>query len=138
LIRPGQTLVVPRLGFDSSPVARRSAADGTYTVRRADTLWDIARAFGTSVAALQTANGLGESVVLHPGQKLRIPESTADRPATTLGRDATNGSYLVRSGDTLYDIARRFNITVGSLKRANGLTGSRIHPGDVLKIPSRG
>jgi LysM repeat protein len=50
---------------------------------------------------------------------------------------ATSGSvYEVRRGDTLYDIARHFGTSVTAIKRANGLSGSRIYPGDVLLIPA--
>jgi membrane-bound lytic murein transglycosylase D len=44
-------------------------------------------------------------------------------------------TYRVRSGDTLYDIARKFGVSTTALQRANGLRGSRIYPGDVLTIP---
>ncbi len=56
----------------------------------------------------------------------------------SLGQD--NGQpveYVVRSGDTLFNIARRFEITVGTLKEANALSGDQIRVGQVLTIPSR-
>jgi len=138
LIRPGQTLIIPRLGFETAPTTRRSTEDGSYVVRRSDTLWDIARAFNVSVAALQSANGIGPSVVIHPGQRLHIPPSATTRPHSDTTTKTTSDSYRVRSGDTLYGIARRFNISVASLKQANGLTDTRIHPGEVLRIPAEG
>jgi LysM repeat protein len=46
------------------------------------------------------------------------------------------GTYKVQKGDTLYDIARRFGVSMSDLRRANGLRTSRIYPGDVLQIPS--
>jgi LysM repeat protein len=65
-----------------------------------------------------------------PGGKPATAATAAStRPAPA---DAT---YTVRRGDTLFDIARRFGITVVLLQKANGLRGSRINPGDVLQIP---
>ncbi len=53
-----------------------------------------------------------------------------------LGNETVNEYYVVR-GDTLYEIARRHATTVGMVKRANGLRGDRIYPGQVLKLPAR-
>lgn len=74
LIRPGQELIVPRFGLDAPPPpARREAPQGTYVVRSADTLWDIARSFGVRVAQLCEVNGIGPDDPIFPGQRLRIP-----------------------------------------------------------------
>jgi len=134
LIHPGQTLVVPRFGAPRPQPTRHASGEGTYMVQRNDTLWDIARSFGMSVDSLCAANGLSRRDTIRPGQRLEIPadRSETDSPATTR-RDTT---YKVRRGDTLYDIARRFGVSISALRRANRLTGSRIHPGDVLRIPS--
>lgn len=137
LIHPGDTLIVPRFGssWTPSPQPRHRVASGnTYVVQRNDTLWDIARSFGTSVDALVTANGLSRRAPIKPGQRLTIPSGSASAAAVrSAGSSPT--TYTVRRGDTLYDIARRFGVSVSDLRRANGLSGSRIHPGDVLQIP---
>jgi membrane-bound lytic murein transglycosylase D len=136
LIHPGDTLIVPRFGSSWTPSPqpeRRIAEGGTYVVQRNDTLWDIARSFGTSVDALAAANGLSRRDTIKPGQKLTIPSARSTAVAASSTSGAT--TYTVRRGDTLYDIARRFGVSVSDLRRANGLSGSRIHPGDVLHIP---
>ncbi len=142
LIHPGQNLVVPRFGTPvrqsgpSKPSRQRVASGGNYEVQRNDTLWDIARSFGTSVDSLCSANGLTPRSTIRPGQRLEIPSggspSATTAPATTHQAATT---YKVRRGDTLYDIARKFGISVSALRRANGLTSSRIYPGEVLRIP---
>jgi membrane-bound lytic murein transglycosylase D len=135
LIRPGQTLLVPRLGISYSQPRQRVADKGSYVVQRNDTLWDIARSFNVSVDTLCTANGLSRRDTIHPGQRLVIPtQSTGGTTSTQPQSDET--LYTVRRGDTLYDIARKFGTTVGALKRANGIRGSRIYPGDMLRIPA--
>jgi membrane-bound lytic murein transglycosylase D len=77
LIHPGETLLVPRPGVEISAtirIARRSSSEGIYVVQSSDTLWDIARSFGVDIENLCAANGLGRDQVIHPGQRLRIPD----------------------------------------------------------------
>jgi len=135
LIHPGQALIVPRLGYSSvntaRPARRSVGHSGTYQVRSNDTLWDIARSFDVTVDHLCAANGITRRATIRPGQTLAIPGS----PRETRRIAAVHHTYRVRRGDTLYDIARRFGTSVPALKRANGIRGSRIHPGDVLRIP---
>jgi peptidoglycan endopeptidase LytE len=97
-----------------------------------DTLWDIARSFSVTVDSLCAVNGISKRQPIHPGQRLEIP---VGRVASAGVERSSSSVYRVRSGDTLYDIARKFNVSVRDLQRANGLRGSRIYPGDVLQIP---
>lgn len=140
LIHPGQNLIVPRFGTNNPSTRARTfsaSSSGTYTVQRNDNLWEIARGFSVSVESLCAVNGLSRNSVIRPGQRLRIPdgavtsEVSGDHRAST----ASGSTFTVRSGDTLYDIAAAHGISVSSLKKANRLNGSRIHPGDVLRIP---
>ena len=141
LIRPGQNLIVPRFGTGmeaSSNQPQRSADGGVYTVQRNDTLWDIATGFSVSVDSLCAANGLSRRDVIRPGQRLNIPigASTSFAPARRQSANVSGTSHTVRAGDTLSDIASTYNISVSSLKRANGLRSSRIYPGKELSIPA--
>jgi membrane-bound lytic murein transglycosylase D len=141
LIRPGQTLVVPRFPSPNRYASRKplqKTNDGSYVVQRNDTLWDIARGFSISVESLCAANDLERRNVIRPGQRLRIPDGATRAVATSAGSQSLDNSstYTVRSGDTLYDIALHYGITVTALRRANGLSSSRIYPGKVLRIPA--
>jgi membrane-bound lytic murein transglycosylase D len=141
LIRPGQNLIVPRFGTEvrtASNQRQRSADNGVYVVQRNDTLWDIATGFSVSVDSLCAANGLSRRDLIRPGQRLNIPDgaSTYTPPTRQQASRESSATYTVRSGDTLSDIASDHNVSVGALKRANGLRSSRIYPGKKLRIPA--
>ena len=95
----------------------------TYTVQAGDSLWLIAQRYGTTVNAIKQANGL-TSDALKIGQILQIPVSSAPYV-----------EYTVRAGDTLWELARRYDTTVTAIMQANGLTSSLLQIGQVLRIP---
>lgn len=95
----------------------------SYTVQAGDSLWLIAQRYGTTVDAIKQVNGLTGNV-LQIGQILRIPVS--QNPYV---------EYTVRSGDTLWDLARKYGTTVDAIKQANGLTSNLLQIGQVLRIP---
>ena len=83
-IHPGQELTVPRYGSQVAATGVRDYAvkgDGTYVVRRGDTLWDIARGLGISVDSLRAANSLSANAVIKPGQSLRLSGRGGSAPA---------------------------------------------------------
>ncbi len=95
----------------------------TYVVKEGDTLSSIALAHNTTVASVATINGIDSPDRIIPGQHLMIVK---------------NASALVRrvaKGDTLWDIARAYGVTVDSVRKANSLAGDVIIPGQLLIIP---
>ncbi len=150
-IYAGRTLIVPvpldrEYGssggsYDKSSYTTRNSI---YTVRAGDTMWDIAKAFGTSVDAIRRINYIERSSRIYVGQKLKIPSdatylaSTGDKGSSspkTYGSPGTEKTYKVRSGDTLWDIARMFRTTTAKIRHLNGLgRSSRIYPGQLLVI----
>jgi membrane-bound lytic murein transglycosylase D len=120
-----------------------------HTVKRGDTLGAIARRYGTSVNTIAAANNIRNPRTLQVGRTLVIPRyptsgrtapvrsaSAAPARAQAAGeRQVAPDRYVVRRGDTLYDIGRRYGVSVDELKRRNGLSGNLIKPGDVLVMP---
>ena len=95
-----------------------------YVVRSGDTLWLLARRYGTTVEAIKNLNGL-TSNMLNIGQVLKIPATA----------NSSYFEYSVRPGDTLWLLSRRYGTTVDTLMRLNGLTSDRLNVGQVLMIP---
>ena len=98
-----------------------------YTVQSGDSLWSISKKFGLSVDELKLANNLSSNL-LNIGQNLFIPNKETN---------VTTSEYVVKNGDTLYGIARKFGTTVDNLKSINKLTTDSLAIGQILKIPSK-
>ena len=102
-----------------------------HTVRRGDSLSRIAQAYDVSVASLRQANDIHGSRI-GVGQRLTIPRpGRAAEPAA----DVPSQTYVVQSGDTLWHIANRYNVSVASLKRANDSAATSLRIGQKLDIP---
>lgn len=111
----------------------KTSPSGTYTVQSGDSLWSIAKKFNTTVDAIKSLNNL-TSNSLRVGDVLKIPTETPEEPDVP---DNT-GIYVVKSGDSLYKIAQKYNTTVDELKRLNNLTSNSLTIGQQLRIPSDG
>ncbi len=116
----GQTLIIPDNEEDD-------IIDGEtiYIVKSGDTLYKIAGLYGMTVNELKALNNL-TSNSLSIGQRLRVVPSEATGANT----------YVVKSGDSLYSIAKKFGITVDALKGANNKTSNLLTIGEVLIIPT--
>jgi len=104
-----------------------SINENYYVVKSGDTLWSIARNNGITVSELKGANNLSSNT-LSIGQVLYIPKNEIEVEEIEV--------YTVKSGDTLYSIANKYNLTVNKLKELNGLTSNTLSIGQKLKISS--
>lgn len=102
-----------------------------YTVRPGDTLWTIAQRYNTTVNAIKILNNL-TSDFLRVGQKLNIPARLVETPTTDVI------TYTVNYGDTLWNIAQRYNTSVEAIMKLNRLPNDMISVGQTLLIPSNG
>ena len=99
----------------------------TVYVRTGDTLWAIAREYGTTVEAIARENRIVDPNRIFAGERLRI---------TLPARGSGEEIYTVRRGDTPISIAGKFGVTLSALEDRNGLErGETIYAGDKLSIP---
>lgn len=102
----------------------------TVYVRAGDTLWAIAREYGTTVEAIARENRIVDPNRIFAGERLRI---------TLPARGSGEEIYTVRRGDTTISIAGKFGVTLSALEDRNGLErGETIYAGDKLSIPGAG
>lgn len=99
----------------------------TYKVQSGDTLYSISKKLDTTVTELKKLNNLSSNM-LSVGQVLKIPTKTVDIGKTDI--------YQVQAGDTLYSIARKYNISVNELKNLNNLIDNTLSIGQILEVPS--
>ena len=96
----------------------------TYVVKSGDSLYSIALKNNTTVSELKSLNNLTSNII-SIGQVLKLPSSVNDTV-----------TYIVKSGDTLYSIARRYGVTVDDIMRANNMSNNLLSLNQVLIIPS--
>ena len=155
---PGNETVAPTASA-TTPVSATAAR--TYVVKKGDSLWKISKLEGISVGELTRANSLTKTSTLKVGQKLTVPamakaektnvatasvvptpaDATTPSPtmsaATTAATtDAGGGSYTVKSGDSLWKIARLQNVSVAAIKQANNLSSDSLKVGQKLHVPT--
>ena len=111
-----------------------------YRVRSGDFLGKIAKRYGVRVSSIKRWNGLrsnnlkiGQRLIIYP----RYPDKVVAKKAIKTGQKmTTKGTYTVKSGDTLYGIAKKYTgVSATNIETHNNLTGSSLKPGMVLKIP---
>jgi LysM repeat protein len=119
----GQQLLIP-ISNDQSSVSGTSSGVNTYVVQRGDSLYSIARRFGVSVNDIIRLNNLS-GTSLSVGQTLVIPNNSSGGFSNT---------YVVQRGDSLYSIARKFNVSVDSIKNKNNLKSNLLSVGQTLII----
>lgn len=127
-----------------SPVVKNATSYMTYTVQTGDTLWKIARKYNCSITEIMAANSdrIKNPNRIHAGWQLKIPQSgapiTGSTPDAVLPENRKSGIYIVRQGDTLWKIARKYGCSVAeivSLNRELIRDPALIYSGWELKVP---
>lgn len=109
----------PKYAKETTGSKAPTSSASKYTVKSGDTLWDIAKAHGTSVATIKSLNGL-KSDLIHKGDVLKVSGSTR--------------SYTVKSGDSLSTIGTKVGVKWATLASKNGIKSPYIiKAGQVLK-----
>lgn len=149
------TAALPPSAAVNQPLYQAPAGDRgeMIEVRSGDTLYGLSKRHKVSLTELMAVNDL-KGPALKPGQKLYLPASNSAAGARSPSADLASrpaepsipvaeapadwtGSYVVRQGDSVYAVARRFNVKPADLQRYNGITDVRkVKPGTVLKMPA--
>ncbi|MDZ4197828.1 MAG: LysM peptidoglycan-binding domain-containing protein [Kiritimatiellia bacterium] len=130
-------------------ISERPSADEPFIVevQKGETLSQIAVRYGLTTRELADLNAIADPNRVRAGQKLTLPgyAAPADRPRNTVPEkpatvekpkaSANDSTYVVKAGDSLWNIARDHGVKVADLQRANKLEGDRIRSGQKLIIP---
>lgn len=151
LIYIGQTLKIP----NSSTTTQEEICTGSiiYTVKRGDTLSEIAQEYNTTVSEIVSLNNIKNPNLIYVNQKIRIRNricnmtvggnnssnngnSNSSSSSNTNANTNTNNYYryyVVKKGDTLWRISRRYNVTINELVEINNIKNPNlIYPGETL------
>jgi membrane-bound lytic murein transglycosylase D len=155
MIRVGENLIIPTVAAGSYPAAAEAEAIAgvtsgepvPYRVRRGDTLTTIARRYHTSAQAIAATSGISVRSVLRVGQRLTVVPgvssiSEAQRIAGGEAEPAPTGEavvHVVRRGESLSAIARRYGTTPQAIASANGISVNKLlQIGDRLRVTPSG
>jgi LysM repeat protein len=133
----GQRLAIPGGGGGGYS----GGGGAVHVVQRGETLYSIARRYGTTTAALVSANGLRNPNHIYAGQRLTIPGASGSSRGggAAPASGAVAGVHVVQRGETLAGIARRYGTTAAALASANGLRNPNlIYVGQRLRITGGG
>ena len=134
IIEYGDIANIPLLGDSvGSAIYSYINRSNIYIVKSGDSLYSIARKYNTTVDEIKRLNNLSSNA-LSIGQVLKIPSGSES--SNTGSNTGTTNTYVVKSGDSLYSIARKYNTTVDEIKKLNNLSSNLLNIGQVLKIPS--
>jgi len=108
-----------------------AAAAVEYTVRRGDTVYDIAGKYGVSTSAVLAANCMGPRDPIYPGEKIKIPAGGVGKNEVIV--------HSVSRGDTITSIAKKYGASSSDVLKENGLgPRDKIYPGQKIKVRVRG
>lgn len=129
----GQQILIPRSDINKEPSGTEN--DIIYTVQSGDSLWSIANMYNTTVSELKNYNNL-TSDSLSIGQQLKIPHGSTVNPPNDQVTGTNEITYMVKSGDSLWSIANRYNTTANDLMQYNNLKTNLLNIGQIIRIPN--
>jgi membrane-bound lytic murein transglycosylase D len=141
-IRAGRTLVIPKGGYakyaqaQARPVSRKKVV--YHRIRKGDTLGGIARRYGVRVSQLTKWNKISRKTILRVGRKLKVYQrssASASTLASTSSGSSTAKTHVVKRGETLWSISRKYGVSTDELAALNNLSSkSKIRAGQRLTL----
>lgn len=106
-----------------------------YTVKKGDSLYSIAKRYGITTNTIIKDNALKNNL-LSIGQNLKIRTKKESIVEECFGNETSdkNIEYIVKKGDSLYSIAKKYNTDVSTIMKNNNLKSSNLSIGQILKI----
>jgi LysM repeat protein len=151
-IYPGQTLTVAKSGSTSANQSSQSStpstpnkntdSEGTYTVQSGDSVWLVADKHGMTMDELIRLNGIQDNFI-YPGQTLTVAKggststnqsNQSNTTTTPNSNTASQGTYTVKSGDSVWLVADKHGMSMDELVRLNGIQDNFIYPGQTLNV----
>lgn len=112
------------------PSKPQTSSETIYIVKKGDTLSGIASKYGTTYQVLASYNGISNPNLIGVGQAIKIPNGTMSHITNTSSR-----TYIVKSGDTLSSIAKKYGTTYQKIAKDNNISNpNKIYPGQKLII----
>lgn len=142
VVNTAPAVIAPPLVVNAAPALKAAAPKAVVaeaakvTVKKGDYLEKIAKAHGITVAALMKENSL-TSTQLKIGQILKIPGKSSKATTSDNNNSLDGDFYIVKSGDSPWQIANRLNIKLDDLLRINNIDAQKaknLRPGDRLRI----
>lgn len=126
---------------DTSSQSNKTAATTKYTVKSGDSLWKIANNYNLTVQQIRNSNNL-KSDMLYVGQVLKLTgkasSGTSSSPSSSSNAgSSTTTTYTVKSGDSLWVIAQKFNVTAQQIREKNNLKTDVLQVGQKLAITGK-
>ncbi|WP_010581430.1 C40 family peptidase [Liquorilactobacillus vini] len=129
-----KTIIAGTVGAAGLFLASTANANAATTVKVAknDTVWGLAQKYNVSIKSIETLNNINQNThLIVTNQSVKIPDSSNSAKTTD---SKTTSSVTVKSGDTLWDLAKQYNTSVENLLSLNSLSSDLIKPGQVLKV----
>jgi|TARA_B100002003_G_scaffold250001_1_gene287866 membrane-bound lytic murein transglycosylase D len=147
LIREGKHLLIPLSGQRYATTAMlnnqappiKISQPITYKVHRGDSLWKIARRYGSSIESIKKANNLTKTLI-KPGMRLTIPAKSDTRQTAKKSSQPTltKQTHKVRRGDSLWKIAKKYRVQIAQLTKWNRINKKALlMPGQKLVVYTR-
>lgn len=147
LIREGKHLLIPLSGQQHATAAMlngqappiKISRPIIYKVHRGDSLWKIARRYGSSIESITKANNLTKTMI-KPGMRLTIPPKSASRRSAKKSAQPvlTKQTHKVKRGDSLWKIAKKYSVQIAQLTKWNRINKKALlKPGQKLLIYTR-
>ena len=131
-VNPNFTTIIDskKLKFETMPTEEENITNEeyiNYTIKKGDTLSEIAKRYNTNVKELASINNIKDVNLIYAGNTLKIPKNKQENYIT----------YKIKKGDTLTKIAKKYNTTVKKLAEFNNIKDvNKIYAGNTLKIPN--